>query len=143
MKLSDYLKSLTGKELSQENISVISREIDEIKGRAVAKVEEKLTVANKQLKETTDNLSKYTNIEADASLKEAFIKAGGSADKFDSFKKVSGEIGDIEKYDFNSTFTEFASLKENVTPNFNGKDITAVNLAENKAETRPDVLPVS
>ena len=143
MKLSDYLKSLTGKELSQENISIISREIDEIKGRAVATVEENLTVANKQLKETTDNLSKYTNIEADASLKEAFIKAGGSEDKFDSFKKVSGEIKDIENYDFKETFTEFASLKENVTPNFNGNDITAVNLGENKTETRPNVLPVT
>ena len=130
MKLSEYLKSLIGKEITQENVNSISAEVDGIKDRAVGKVKDEITTLKATHKDTQEALSKYTSIEKESTLKNAFVKAGGKEDKFDSFKKVAGEIEDVEKYDFKETFNEFTSLTEEKVASHQA-DITSFSQEEN------------
>jgi len=70
MKLSDYLQSLVGKEITQENIRHISSAVDEIKINAVTRETTKLQAKIDKLKEVETQLKKYQSQEQAAQFKE-------------------------------------------------------------------------
>lgn len=119
MKLNTFLSGLVGQTLTAEHVSTISTEIDGIRDRAVAKETEKLTALQKKHDALEAKNKTFEAEKADVGLKDAFIKAGGNADKFESFKKVSGQVDKLEDVNFEELFTEFPSLQGEAQPEDN------------------------
>lgn len=77
MKLSTLLSTLVGQTLTSAHVSSISAEVDNIKGKAVGKVTEKLEALQTEHKSVQKELTEFKDTAAKAEFKAEWVKQGG------------------------------------------------------------------
>ncbi len=109
MKLSDYLSTLIGKEVTNAEVTNVMSMVTDIKSKAVKDLQAEVVELKTKNKEFVKNLSKYQEAEADGVLKDKFAKLGGNAEKFASFKKIAGKE-ELDDKAIKELIEEFPSL---------------------------------